>query len=89
MNLLPSCQFPIRCSPQIAEALAMLRGLQLAKEILLLSASLESDALYVINLISSSRIPESELGLLISYNLEFLINLCFVGASFIPRSAKF
>ncbi|KAL5826696.1 hypothetical protein ACOSQ3_018532 [Xanthoceras sorbifolium] len=83
-----SC-FSTRCFPQIAETLAILPGLRLVEELLLLPARLNSDALSIVNLISSSTIPNSELGLLISDIVELLANPLFVGVSFIPRSANF
>ncbi|KAL5756478.1 hypothetical protein ACOSP7_020905 [Xanthoceras sorbifolium] len=82
-----SC-FSICCSPQVAEALAILRGLRLAEELLLLPAGLHLDALSVVNLISSSQISISKLGLLISDIMDLLNNPLFIGVSFIPRSAQ-
>ncbi|KAL5847673.1 hypothetical protein ACOSQ3_011197 [Xanthoceras sorbifolium] len=79
----------IICSPPIAEALAMIRGLHLAEDLLLLPASLNPDALSVINLIYSAWVPASELGLLISDILELFLNPSFHGVNFIPRSANF
>ncbi|KAL5807182.1 hypothetical protein ACOSQ4_029915 [Xanthoceras sorbifolium] len=67
----------------------MIRGLRLAEELLLLHAGLDSESLFVVNLISSSLIPASELGLLILDILKLLHYPSFVGVNFIPKSANF
>ncbi|KAK1567899.1 hypothetical protein Q3G72_017938 [Acer saccharum] len=52
-------------STQIAEALAIKRGLQLARDVGLLSCSIESNAQVGVNLIKLPGTPCSEVGLII------------------------
>ncbi|KAK3221714.1 hypothetical protein Dsin_008739 [Dipteronia sinensis] len=50
------------CQPQIAEAMAILRGLRFALETGLVPTSLESDALAVVNMIGSKSVHCSDVG---------------------------
>jgi hypothetical protein len=93
-NVLASlCQnLGICYAPDVAEALAILRGLRLALEIGLVSASLDSDALAVVNLIANKSTPCSEIGVVIHDNYLFFIFLfyfllrpCFNSINFVPR----
>ncbi|KAK1556521.1 hypothetical protein Q3G72_006651 [Acer saccharum] len=60
-------------NPQTAEALAILKGLQFAKDSGLWHCAIETDAQAVVNLIGSDNIPLSDVGLIIS---DILFSLC-------------
>ncbi|TXG46285.1 hypothetical protein EZV62_028213 [Acer yangbiense] len=53
--------------PQIIEAMAILKGIWLAANAGLLPASLDSDALSVVNLVNSKVVPLADIGVVISF----------------------
>ncbi|KAK1574906.1 hypothetical protein Q3G72_000924 [Acer saccharum] len=76
------------CHPQIAEALAIRRGLHFALEAGLVPAMLESDALSVVKMIGSNSVPNADIGVIIHDVFEFLGILCFESINFVPRLAN-
>ncbi|KAK2658310.1 hypothetical protein Ddye_004843 [Dipteronia dyeriana] len=65
--------------------MAIRKGLQLALETGLVPASLESDALRVVNLIGSKSVPCSDVGVVIRDILILLENHCFSIIDFVSR----
>lgn len=60
------CQnFKACYKPQIVEAMAVLKGIWLAANTGLLPASLDSDALSVVNLVNSKEVPAADIGVVI------------------------
>ncbi|KAK2659903.1 hypothetical protein Ddye_006436 [Dipteronia dyeriana] len=80
--------FGVCYRPEIAEAMAILRGLQLALKTGLVSASLESDALTVVNMIGTNTVPGSDVGVIIYDILGVLGDSCFSSITFVPRLAN-
>ncbi|KAK0601310.1 hypothetical protein LWI29_023054 [Acer saccharum] len=74
--------------PQVAEAVAVLRGLRLALESGLYPALLESDALSVVKMINERVIPCADIGIVLHDILVELGNPCFISVSFVPRLAN-
>ncbi|KAK2642329.1 hypothetical protein Ddye_024092 [Dipteronia dyeriana] len=74
-------------SPQVVEAIAILRGLIIARDSGLLPCVVEFDAL-VVNFINSGVTPLSEVGLVIHDIILFLGNNCDCSISFVPRVAN-
>ncbi|KAK3188750.1 hypothetical protein Dsin_028311 [Dipteronia sinensis] len=75
-------------SPHVAEAIAILRGIQFAMDSGLVPFSLESDAQVIVNLVNNGVFPCSEVGLIIkdiSLKLESFSN---VSIDFVPRMAN-
>ncbi|KAL5743422.1 hypothetical protein ACOSQ2_026538 [Xanthoceras sorbifolium] len=75
-------------SPQIAEALAIKRGLTLAIETGFTCVCLESDASAVVNLITFRCQPLSEISVVIADILSLLNSLESVSVSFVAREAN-
>ncbi|KAK2637132.1 hypothetical protein Ddye_031924 [Dipteronia dyeriana] len=75
-------------SPQSAEAVAILRGLQLARDSGLWPCSIESDALSVVMLMNSKAIPCAEIGLAIQDILSLVDKLSICEVSFVQRDAN-
>ena len=73
-----------RPSPAIAEAMAIYRGLILARDVGLLPCTVESDAQVVVNFVNDTCIPLSELGTFFSDILLFLE--CHPGCSIVFSS---
>ncbi|KAL5783336.1 hypothetical protein ACOSP7_008365 [Xanthoceras sorbifolium] len=75
-------------SPEVAEAVAIYHGIQLAIDSGLSPLFVESDALGVINILKSGSIPSSDLGL----DISDIFNICsrsnVLSFSFIPRAAN-
>ncbi|KAK3217805.1 hypothetical protein Dsin_011775 [Dipteronia sinensis] len=74
--------------PQIAETLAILRCLKLAVETGLVPAVVESDALSVVNAITSKMVPNTEVGMVIHDILCILRNSNFISVKLLPRLAN-
>ncbi|KAK0607443.1 hypothetical protein LWI29_015165 [Acer saccharum] len=81
-------QMGVCYSPEIAEALAIRRGLQLAVETGLVPAMLESDASVVVNAIGSQDRSSSDVGIIIHDISCLLRSPCFNSISFVPRLAN-
>ncbi|KAK3188891.1 hypothetical protein Dsin_028452 [Dipteronia sinensis] len=75
-------------SPQVAEALAIFRGLIFARDSWLLPCSVESDAQVIVNLINSDDTPLSEVGLIVNDINRFLGSNQGCSISFVPRTAN-
>ncbi|KAK3229054.1 hypothetical protein Dsin_000935 [Dipteronia sinensis] len=77
-------------SPQVAEALAIFRGLIFARDSGLLPCSVESDAQVIVNLINSDDTPLSlsEVGLIVSDINRFVGSVRGCSISFVPRTAN-
>ncbi|KAL5794121.1 hypothetical protein ACOSP7_002715 [Xanthoceras sorbifolium] len=75
-------------SPPIAEALAILRGITLAVETGLLPVCVESDAEFVVNLITSKATPISEIGVVIEEILLLITMHPVYYVRFISRVAN-
>ncbi|KAL5745280.1 hypothetical protein ACOSP7_026426 [Xanthoceras sorbifolium] len=75
-------------SPPIAEALAILCGINLVIETGLLPVCVESDAEFVVNLISSKAALISEIGVVIEEILHLLAMHLVSSARFIPKVAN-
>ncbi|KAK2659363.1 hypothetical protein Ddye_005896 [Dipteronia dyeriana] len=75
-------------SPEIIEAMAILRGLRLALENGLVPMILESDALDLVNKIRSQTVPSSEVGVIIHDILILLGNLDLSSIRFVSRLAN-
>ncbi|KAL5753363.1 hypothetical protein ACOSQ2_023870 [Xanthoceras sorbifolium] len=74
--------------PEIAEATAILRGIQLALDAGLHPFVVESDNLNVVNLILAKEPPRSEIGLVISDILNLLVSVDFISISYVPRTVN-
>ncbi|TXG48983.1 hypothetical protein EZV62_024858 [Acer yangbiense] len=74
-------------SPQIAEALAVVEGLRLAKNGGFFPAVLESDALMVVRDICNKVSLSSEVGLVLDDILHFCRESNFFSFSYVPRLA--
>ncbi|KAK3189239.1 hypothetical protein Dsin_028800 [Dipteronia sinensis] len=86
--LISSCRNIGSCyQPQIAEALAILEGLQLAISLGFLPAILESDALVGVQAICKKEAPCSEVGIVVNDILLFLSQV-FISVNFVPRLAN-
>ncbi|KAK3200142.1 hypothetical protein Dsin_023557 [Dipteronia sinensis] len=75
-------------TPQIAEAVAYLRGLVLAREAGLRPWEVELDAQTVVKLVSSLTVPCSEVGLVIKDIKLHLLNFPDSKISFVPMEAN-
>ncbi|KAK2652460.1 hypothetical protein Ddye_012316 [Dipteronia dyeriana] len=75
-------------SPQSAKVVAILRGLQLARDSGLWPCSIESDALSVVNLINLKVVPCAEIGLVIQDILSLVDKLYICEVSFVQRDAN-
>ncbi|KAK2661402.1 hypothetical protein Ddye_007935 [Dipteronia dyeriana] len=78
----------IALSPQTIEAAAILRGLDLAVEVGLYPAIVESDALTVVNLINYKSSPLTEIGLVILDIIHLLDSFSFVYFCHVSRVAN-
>ena len=74
--------------PQIVEAMAMLKGIWLAASSGLVPASLESDALGIVEMVTAKDSPPADVGVVINDILCLLqlVNVSFI--SFVPRIAN-
>ncbi|KAL5810686.1 hypothetical protein ACOSQ4_027254 [Xanthoceras sorbifolium] len=75
-------------SPEVAEAIAISHGFQLAIDSGLSPLQVESDVLGVIKLLKDGSIPSSNLGLVISYNFSIYSRSNVLSFSFISRVAN-
>ncbi|KAK2646057.1 hypothetical protein Ddye_021252 [Dipteronia dyeriana] len=75
-------------SPQVAEAMAIFRGLQFAVDTGLVPCMIESDAQVVINLLISGVPPLSDVGLIIQDNYSFYEKSFSCSFAFAPRKAN-
>ncbi|KAK3183691.1 hypothetical protein Dsin_030977 [Dipteronia sinensis] len=83
------CQIIWACyQRQIAKAMAILRGLQLVVETGLVSATLESDALSVVNTIELKVVPSAKVGVVVHDILYVLRDSNFTSVNFVPRLAN-
>ncbi|KAI9180800.1 hypothetical protein LWI28_008283 [Acer negundo] len=74
--------------PHVAEAYAILCGLQLAIDSGLFPVTVESDAAVVVNWINEGLVPISEVGVFISDIKNLLQQIQFIAVSFVPRLAN-
>ncbi|KAK2645800.1 hypothetical protein Ddye_020995 [Dipteronia dyeriana] len=75
----------VRFPPQMAEAMAIFRGLQFAAETGLVPCVMESDAQVVINLLNSVLAPLSDVGLIIQDIFSFCEKYFSCSFNFVPR----
>ena len=81
-------QLGVCYSPEIAEVLAIRRGLRLAMETGLVPVVLESDASVVVNAIGSQDRSSYDVGIIIHDISCLLRSPCFNSISFVPRLAN-
>ncbi|KAK0592975.1 hypothetical protein LWI29_028449 [Acer saccharum] len=75
-------------TPQVAEAVALFRGLRMAKDIGLWPCEIETDAQVLVNLLTSDVIPSSEVGLVIQDIKQILVEFPDCKVAFVPRGAN-
>ncbi|KAK3229592.1 hypothetical protein Dsin_001473 [Dipteronia sinensis] len=74
-------------SPLIVEAIAILKGLHFAVDSSLLSAVLESDAKWVVDLINNEGKSDADIGVIVS-DIVAVSNSSGISISFVPRTAN-
>ncbi|KAK3192969.1 hypothetical protein Dsin_024279 [Dipteronia sinensis] len=75
-------------SPQIAEAVAILRGIVFAKDMGFLPAVVESDALGVVNIINTDSAISADVGVVLSDILNIISTGGIELVQYLPRMAN-
>ncbi|KAK3188892.1 hypothetical protein Dsin_028453 [Dipteronia sinensis] len=76
-------------SPQVAEVVTILRGIDLAMDTCLVPAIVESDALGVVNLINSGHSVSAEVGMVVDDIIHRIRTSTITLVGFVPRKTNF